>query len=314
MSDEHISFDELAELAEGLLARRRARAVEAHLATCEYCQERVAALRDTTTALRGLGPVSTPDDVATRLDRALANAANAPASETIVPDIGAVRRRRLAPPSWAYAAAAAVLVIVGVSIVVASSGSNHNQPAALDSHGLAPLVATTAPQSVQTQESGRVYTPQTLIALAPGLLPSTTSSGATGSGSGAPFLPAQAAPSRSASKAAGSAPAAHPPAEGLLAEPNQQDATTRVPQPLQRYVNSSAALQACASFITDTPGAAPLAVDFARWSNPTTHARRVPALIMVFADPHDANQLDVYVVAAACNDSSLLDLQFVSNG
>ena len=67
MSTEHLSFDELAELAEGLLARRRAAAVQAHLAECEECAERAAMLERSTETLRGLGPITMPEDVAARL-------------------------------------------------------------------------------------------------------------------------------------------------------------------------------------------------------------------------------------------------------
>jgi hypothetical protein len=91
----------------------------------------------------------------------------------------------------------------------------------------------------------------------------------------------------------------------------QNLSATVVPKPLRRYADSRTALLACAAFITNTTDAAPLAVDFARWTNPATHARRVPALILVFADPQESSQLEVYVVGASCNDSALLDYQVI---
>ena len=114
MSDAHVTFDELAELAEGTLARRRAAEVRTHLGECEECTARAATLDATGAALRSLGPVTMPADVVARLDRALADA-DAAGGETVVPDLGAVRRKRRVIASWPYAAAASVAVIAAIA-------------------------------------------------------------------------------------------------------------------------------------------------------------------------------------------------------
>jgi hypothetical protein len=325
----HLSFDELAELAEGLLAPRQARAAESHLATCDECSARAATLRETTEALRDLGPLAMPADVMARLDRALAGAGDLPAGNDVIPDLGEVRRRRQAPPPWIMAAAAAVVLIAAVSTILTTRGGHHDSPSALGTGSVpAPLVATNAPQSLVTEESGRVYTPGSLAVLAPSLVSgglsaeSSTGTGAAtttaGGGVEAPFAHSAAPPAPGATSARKNAATIAPPPDAAT----QPDAgpgltqdfadTAAVPGPLRRYADSQKALLTCAAFITDTPGAAPLAVDYARWSNPKTHAHRAPALILVFADPQDSSEIDVYVVAPACDDSSLLDFQLLS--
>jgi hypothetical protein len=302
VSEQHLSLDELAELAEGLLARRRSRAAHEHLATCETCRDHAEAISATTAALREVGPVTMPAEVVARLDRVLASASDAPAGETVVPDLSAVRQRRLPNVNWSYAAAAAVVVIAGVSIAVAATGGRHHPATEAATQLPRPLVATTAPRSIVQLETGRTYQPSSLSQLVPGLLGTPTDS--TAAGLGASGL---AEPAPSAAGAHGTAgPKRY--ATNLPSEAPQNSATGGVvPAPLRRYADSRPTLLACAALITDTHGAQPLAVDFARWSNPTAHVKPVPALVMVFADPQDSDKLDVYVVAPACNDGSLLD-------
>ncbi|HVY08912.1 MAG TPA: hypothetical protein VHB18_02050 [Mycobacteriales bacterium] len=321
MSTEHLSFDELAELAEGLLARRRAAAVQAHLAECEECAERAAMLERSTETLRGLGPITMPEDVAARLDRALASA-DAAGGETVVPDLGSVRRRRLAALSWPYAAAAAVVAVAAVGIGFAVTGNHHDKGSAAASNAtsaLAPLVSTAAPSTPLVQaETGRTYTPDTLRALAPELLGPTADATGQSSGGlthapsgGAPLVPG-AEPS--VNSGSGSAKTAPPPAAlpGTTAE--QFARRNPVPAALERYAHSRQALLHCAAYITDTPGAQPLAVDYARWSDPKNHLHKVPSLILVFADPDDAQILDVYVVAPACDSASLRNFTEIEKG
>ncbi|HVW80054.1 MAG TPA: hypothetical protein VHB69_03825 [Mycobacteriales bacterium] len=322
MSAGHLSFDELAELAEGLLAPRQARDAEAHLDSCEECGARASALAATTNALRGLGPVAMPPEVGTRLDRVLARASEAPTGETVVPDLSQVRQRRRMPPPWTLAAAAAVIVVASVSTILATRGGGHHATSETAGSIEAPLVATTPRQPMVTTESGRVYTPSTLPSLAPSLLggaslgQSPTGAAGTVTGSGgaapAPLQPHQdAGVAPPAAKAAGRPTAQNPTAQSPYAQAFGPAAA--VPAPLRRYADSQKALLACAAFITDTPGAAPVAVDYARWSNPTTHTRRAPALILVFQDVHATDELDVYVVAPSCDDRSLLNYQVVSS-
>ncbi len=321
MSEQHLSFDELAELAEGLLGRRQARTATDHLATCEECATRAATLDAAAAALHGLGPVSIPADVAARLDRALAGAGQQSAEDTVVPDLTQVRQRRRVNPAWAGAAAAAVVLIASVSAILATRGGHHPSTNAGASAGPAPLVATTARQPLLSEDTGRTYTPTSLAALAPSLVTSGLTAGtpvgaANGAGSApvpdsgqAPIAPAPTAASVHKNSVA------QPPADAARSGSSfsqQFSAVGLVPAPLRPYVNSPQKLLACAAFITDTPGAAPLAVDYARWSNPQAHLRHVPALVLVFTDPQDSSEIDVYVVAPACDDSSLLDFQLLS--
>jgi anti-sigma factor RsiW len=320
VSTEHLSFDELAELAEGLLARRRAAAVRAHLAACAECAERAAMLERSTATLRGLRPVTMPEDVAARLDLALANA-DAAGGETVVPDLGSVRRRRLSSLSWPYAAAAAVVAVAAVGIGFAVTGNHHDKGSAAASNAtsaLAPLVSTAAPSTPLVQaETGRTYTPDTLRALAPELLGPTadvtgrTSGGlARGPAGGAPLVPGAEPSVNSGSGSAKSAP----PRAALPGTTEQFATHNPVPTALERYANSRRALLHCAAYITDTPGAQPLAVDYARWSDPKNHLHKVPSLILVFADPDDAQLLDVYVVAPACDSASLRTFTEIEKG
>lgn len=311
---EHITLDELAELDEGLLARRRATAAERHLAECEECAARAGALRATKDSLRALEPVGMPPDVATRIDRALRNAQSTSA-EDVVPDLAEVRTRRFGGiPPWGYAAAAAVVVLAGVGIGIGTT-HHHSRPSQAASTVSAPLVSTTAPPEFIQHESGQTYSPTTLAQLAPAL--SGGRFAAEGGTSGAPGqVPAVGAPNNGAAVNPGTSPTDHKQADqtttshrGALPSSGLAAPSPAIAAPLRRLADSRTALLACAAFITDTPNAAPLAVDFARWTNKTAHLHRVPAVVFVFADPSTSNALDVYVVAPSCGDSSLLDFQ-----
>ncbi|HVV77600.1 MAG TPA: hypothetical protein VHC43_16390 [Mycobacteriales bacterium] len=312
---EHLTLDELAELDAGLLARRRAAAATRHLADCDECTALADALHKTQQRLGDLGPVAMPPDVVARIDRTLRDA-EATSGTDVVPDLGEVRARRLSGvPPWAYVAAAAVVVLAGVGIGIGTTRHDHHDDNHLAS-GLAAkpaLVPTRAPQSLVQEATGRTYTPQTIGDLAPGLLP-----GASADALGAAPVPlAQNGPGVAGAGGSASStsrapqytstnklPASAPP-QAALAAPS-------VAAPLQRLEGSRAALLHCAAFITDTPNAAPLAADFGRWTNKKEHLHRVPSVVFVFADTDDASKLDVYVVAAACDETSLLDFQVLS--
>jgi hypothetical protein len=271
-----------------------------------------------------------PADVAARLERALAGAAQEPSGDTVVPDLGAVRRRRLAAVSWPYAAAASVVVVAVVGVAVATLGHGHHHPAADSAASAAkpPIVGTSAPAHVIQEESGQTYTPNSLTALVPSLVSGSPVSAANQSvpGEAAPELPVPSnAPlshtntlsegSGTSSKSSGSSggtPSTPPKAAAGLAPQRAYASASTVPPALRRYASSPSALDACAAYITDTSGAAPLAVDYARWSDAATHVHNSPSLILVFADPDDKTLLDVYVVAPACDASSLLDFTQVS--
>ncbi|MGN6472720.1 MAG: hypothetical protein ACTHK4_03600 [Mycobacteriales bacterium] len=310
---EHFTFDELAELDEGMLARRRAAAAERHLAECEECAARADALRKTKESLHDLEPVRMPRDVAARLDRALRDAGSTSA-EDVVPDLATVRARRFGGiPPWAYGAAAAVIVLAGVGIGIGTT-RHHHRPTESASGVTAPLVSTTAPPQFVQQESGQTYSPATLAQLAPAL-----SSGRFAAASGAGSPPgAVSAPNQGTGLNPAASPTTHKQADQTNGAPSVAAPSPALAAPppvlapsLRRLADSRDALLACAAFITDTPHAAPLAVDFGRWSNKKAHLHRVPAVVFVFADPSGSHELDVYVVAASCGDTSLLDFLVV---
>ena len=53
MNAQHLSIDELADVAEGLLDPERATAAESHIARCPECRAKSDALRQVTATLRG---------------------------------------------------------------------------------------------------------------------------------------------------------------------------------------------------------------------------------------------------------------------
>ncbi|HWC35545.1 MAG TPA: hypothetical protein VG650_12055 [Mycobacteriales bacterium] len=310
----HLSLDELAELDAGLVARRNAAAAERHLDECEECTARITAIRRTTERLNELGPVAMPDDVAARLNRALRDA-TATSTDDVVPDLGEVRARRLGGISpWAYAAAAAVVVLGGAGIAI---GTLHHHKSHTDAAvALAPpLVATHEPRAavpLTQQESGRTYTPTTIQNLATRLVTGSSHSDALGTANapGAVSAPSVGTPGEASGGAAAR------PQQGFAATKNAASpgpalapAPAAIPASLQPLAGSRQALLRCAAFISDTPNAAPLAVDFGRWTNAAAHIRRVPAVIFVFADATDSTSVDVFVVGAACDSNSLLDYQ-----
>lgn len=306
---EHFTLDELAELDAGLLARRRAAAAERHLADCGECSARADALRKTGAALADLGPVQMPPEVAARIDRAIRDAAATSATD-VVPDLSAARERRLTRlPRWTYAAAAAVVAAAIVGIVLGTGGNKNEATIA----SRPPIVPTSAPSALVQSESGQTYTPATLAAIAPGLVngsPARADSAAGSqlnatSGGGA----SSGQPYATSKSAAPPAPVGHQPGPATAEAPM---AASKIAPSLQKYVNSRSTLLHCAAFISDTQNAMPLAVDFGRWTNAKAGIHNVPALILVFGDNEDPNSLDVFVVAAPCDDSSLLDFKILS--
>lgn len=315
MTDEHVSVgqlsghlgvEQIADLDAGVLGGRRARRARRHLAGCEECARTLAALEATTASLRDLGTVAMPGDVAARVHQALAATTGETAGATVMPDPAAVRSRRFAAPRFAYAGAA-VAVVAGL-VVVSLTLARHHSGTSTGGASMQPaLVGTASPSAAYVeQQTGRTYTPATLSQLVPGLL-------AAPSGPlYANAVPSATAAHNDASGAAsqGGLPAATAP-RAAAGQTSESFVPPLVPS-LQRLANSRTALLACAAYITDTPNAVPLAVDFGRWSNPATHTRPRPSVIFVFSDPTDSSALTVYVVAPACGGSSLLDYQEVS--
>ncbi|HLK00313.1 MAG TPA: hypothetical protein VKU39_10455 [Streptosporangiaceae bacterium] len=117
----HLDADRLATFRAGLLGRRRARRAAAHLASCESCTDLDAQLASLTSVLAAVGPaVTTPPDVAARLDAALAAAAaESPAVHRVRGGHARPARRglTLSRLSWRVAApVAAAVAVMGAAV------------------------------------------------------------------------------------------------------------------------------------------------------------------------------------------------------
>ena len=95
MNAQHLSIDELADAAEGLLDPDRAALVESHLASCAECQAQSEALREVTAALRADVSPPMPDAVARRLEEVVAAES---ADRAHASDGSAVGNGQSAPP------------------------------------------------------------------------------------------------------------------------------------------------------------------------------------------------------------------------
>ncbi|WP_019633665.1 anti-sigma factor family protein [Actinomadura atramentaria] len=120
MNPAHLDYDTLADLAEGLLDDERAASVDEHLAVCAECRDRSADLADVPRLLADAPVPAMPDDLAARIDAALAAESRArrpgtgdgadPPGATVV-DLD--RRRRGRHPWRIMSAAAAAIVVLG---------------------------------------------------------------------------------------------------------------------------------------------------------------------------------------------------------
>jgi hypothetical protein len=218
--DDHLSLDELAELDEGLLSQEREDAARAHLAGCSQCQDHAAAIDAVRVRLSELPTAAMPEDVAARLERALAAepaltgdgsettkatdaTGTAPgtdwtgSSATIIPNVTDLRthRSRWGRPTMAASAVAAALVLGGVAIVLGVHGSGSGSSSGSESAGAsggvepnaadAPVGPNPTGGSFATASTGRTYTAANLATLIPSLVKApATGSQQLGSGSG----------------------------------------------------------------------------------------------------------------------------------
>ncbi len=133
----HPSVDDLADLAQGLLADQRLEAVSAHLATCGDCAAAAAALDEVQVRLADAGsiPEPMPQSVSAALDAALRQAsADRAAGVTSL----TVRRSAARPRSrrWAVlAAAAAAVVVLGYAGASLLHGGGKDTTSSADSGG-----------------------------------------------------------------------------------------------------------------------------------------------------------------------------------
>ena len=144
MNAQHLSIDELADVAEGLLDPERATAAESHIARCPECQTHSDALRQVTATLRAEPAAPMPETVARRLNEVIA-AKSARRTNCWKPkptlgnfgqDLKKPSKSRWALPALAAAALAAV---VGFGAYLLSASAGLNEPpvvAAVNSNDL----------------------------------------------------------------------------------------------------------------------------------------------------------------------------------
>jgi hypothetical protein len=258
----HLDLDAIADLEEGLTDPATAAEQQAHLDGCADCRAARARLVATREALAGLPAEPMPAGVVTRVDAAVAAAGG-----TIVPaTLGRSRVWTRHPSLAGLAAAAAVAAVVGAVAVGALHGSGSDgTPAGADTAGGVNHPALPQPPAVVVT-SGRVYTPVNAGHLVNGLdAAASTPSGGAGVRSAAP------------------SPAA-------------------VPLALRSMFVDPAALANCVAQLTGVVGVTPVAVDYARYSDPQHRPplRNVPALVVVLRGIGVAGKNAAYIVGPHC--------------
>ena len=144
MNAQHLTTDELADAAEGLLNPERAAFAESHIADCPDCHAQSDALRAVTATLQAEPPRSMPEAVAHRLNDVVAaqqvQRADASVMGSGLESVASRQRRATlgtfgedlekARPRWALGAlaAAAVAAVVGFSTYVISASAGLNEP------------------------------------------------------------------------------------------------------------------------------------------------------------------------------------------
>ncbi|MEO3786339.1 hypothetical protein ABGB12_23690 [Actinocorallia sp. B10E7] len=114
MSGQHVDYDVLADLAEGLLEELPATSVRAHLEECAECRERSADLASVSRILASAPMPPMPESLAARLDAAILAEAKEGAP---VIDLAARRRIRM---QRILSVAAAVTVVSGAGLAIAN--------------------------------------------------------------------------------------------------------------------------------------------------------------------------------------------------
>jgi hypothetical protein len=269
VSDDHSSFDELADLDEGLLEPSRADEVRAHLVGCAACRTRHQALRTVHDELAVLPPETMPPAVVQRVDRALAAAA-IPRSATVVPIAQHVRRR----PWPALAGVAAGVVVVGflAAVVVGSYGGGSSGGSGTSSAGSATgangLDQPRAAGHYTLTVSPKTYTHDTVPSGISRLVGTRL-----GTASVLPSSPGSAAN--------------QPAISGTVAG---------VPKPLLPLYHSPTKLLNCAATVARVPGSLPEAVVFGHYTSAA--GKKTPSVFFVFSD--GAGRADIDVVGPSC--------------
>ena len=133
LSTQHLSIDELADAAEGLLDPKRAALAESHLAVCSHCQAQSEELREVTTTLRAEPTPAMPEAVAHRLNDAVAaESARRVEAWKPRPTLGAFGQDLPRTPKarWVVPAlaAAGLATVVGLGAYVISANAGLNEP------------------------------------------------------------------------------------------------------------------------------------------------------------------------------------------
>lgn len=282
----HPDIELLSDLEAGLLdGDPAAEQLRAHVADCASCTDVVGMLRDTQGMLADLPAVEVPDDVAARIDTALAaEAATRPAAEPAVPagvtvlaDRANRHRRSQAGRRWWPGAG---VVAAGVALLFAgaiglSAVQNHSGKSAGKSSAAA-AGDRRVPTARVPVASGQDYTPTTLT---PGVRR---------------LLFGQISPQGLAA----------PGATGSPARTNTDQAVLS-PDPAFARFGRPGVLTACVAELAGSPTVRPLAIDFARFQGK-------PAVVVVLPDI-DPAKVDAWVVGPDCRpgQADLLRFQVV---
>jgi hypothetical protein len=286
----HVSIEDLAAYAAGDLDATASVAVEAHLLLCADCRADVEAVNAATGALAALPAVTMPDDVAARVDAALAAAAAAPAAAphaTILP----MRRRR---PTWAgIGAVAAGVALIGAVAVPLIRGGGTTAPTAaksLEDSGTGARQAAT-----RRLASNLNYSHDNLVATLNTALAGTTAPPAFDAAATPPAASPvpSGAPSRNTSEGS---------AAGVPLLPGTTSARTA--KALVALQTDPGRFAACVTaLVGDLPaeGRALLFVDFARFGGKSAVVLGFPN---IYKGAVRENAIDVWVVGPGCGSTS----------
>lgn len=258
----HPDLDALSELDEGLLDDDAAARMRAHVDDCGTCRDQLTRLRTTRALLSTLPAVSMPEDVAARIDTALADAGQS-GPTTVVP-LGGKRRWRHAPTLAGAAASVAVVLLVAAVVTGRLSRHDHHSGEAATAGRPVP---TTNAAAIKEWRTGTNYSAATLPALVPRLVTGTPPS----------------------------------PASVPSPTTTQQDKSAAAPGSYDRLLSSRSDVLDCARTLNDGTPVTPVAVDFAKFDGKPAVIFVLPTLghpesLDVFAirSVCSASSLDLY--------------------
>ena len=263
----HVTLDELADHAEGLLPAERAATVTAHVATCPTCQAQQARLSAVRTVLAADDAGPMPAAVAARIETALAADQHSTAGPRVPLRPVHPRWGRRAHWGRILAAAASAAVLAGGGALGLSALRGNETVTSKGSSGAA--ASATAGNA-----TGRTYTAADFGTQVRALLTSP--------------------PRLSESPEV----AAEPGARGTAAPRPSGPAAGPAPGPAAAAADAASGGQLCVSGLATAvgrPGVRPLAVDQGEWAGR-------PALVVVL--PGSASTVHAYVVALPCDPTA----------